>query len=300
MTTNKHTLKEWVMATRPWSFPASTTPVATTIAYLFWCGHEINWAHGIWAIINIVVFHAAGNMWSDYFDYKHKVDDKDTFGAKYLTEGVFTTKEIFYYALTMLLVALSGGLALTWRTGWELLLIGAGGALCTLLYPVLKYRAMGDAVIFVSYALLPALGTSFVTTGIIDLNTLWVIVPSGLITVAILHANNTRDTLTDRRAGIRTLAMNVGNKAAIILYITEVISPYIIVGVFSVIGLLPYWTLSVALSLPLAINNSQRAIRSHQSDNKSISDLDEKSAQLQLAFNTLFVLSLLVATWTAN
>ena len=83
----KHSLKDWMIAVRPWSFPASSMPVVVTLAYLYWMQQDINWVNGIWALLNIVVFHAAGNTWSDYFDYKHKVDARDTFGAKTLTTG---------------------------------------------------------------------------------------------------------------------------------------------------------------------------------------------------------------------
>ena len=32
----KHSLKDWMIAIRPWSFPASAMPVIVTLAYLFW------------------------------------------------------------------------------------------------------------------------------------------------------------------------------------------------------------------------------------------------------------------------
>ena len=95
----KHSLKDWMIAVRPWSFPASSMPVVVTLAYLYWMRQDINWVNGIWALLNIIVFHAAGNTWSDYFDYKHKVDARDTFGAKTLTDGMFAPREI--YGLSM-------------------------------------------------------------------------------------------------------------------------------------------------------------------------------------------------------
>ncbi|MBQ5818337.1 MAG: prenyltransferase, partial [Bacteroides sp.] len=66
----KHSFKEWMIAVRPWSFPASAMPVLVTLAFLNYAGYEMNWWYGVWALLNIVVFHAAGNTWSDYFDYK--------------------------------------------------------------------------------------------------------------------------------------------------------------------------------------------------------------------------------------
>lgn len=35
----KHSFKDWMIAVRPWSFPASAMPVAVTLGYLF-AGHQ--------------------------------------------------------------------------------------------------------------------------------------------------------------------------------------------------------------------------------------------------------------------
>lgn len=60
-------------------------------------------------------------------------------------------------------------------------------------------------------------------TGVVDWNVLWIALPVGLITVAILHANNTRDMRTDARAEIQTLAMKLGGKASMYVYCAEVL-----------------------------------------------------------------------------
>lgn len=296
METRKHTLGEWVAATRPWSFPASMMPVAVTLAYLFWAGYEVNWIYGVWAMLNIVVFHAAGNTWSDYFDYKHKVDAADTFGAKALTDGHFSPAEFFRFSLGLFCVALVGGLVLTCLTGWELLLIGAGGAVCTLLYPQLKYRSWGDVVILCSYALLPMLGTMFVASDILDVGLLWMSLPYGLITVSILHANNMRDVLTDRRAGINTLAMRAGVNTSIGIYLAEVLSPYLMLIVFVAIGWLPWGILLVFLSLPMALKNCRLVLSVSKEGTDVIAGLDQLSAQLQLGFSLLLIISLVCSS----
>ena len=77
----KHTFKDWLTAVRPWSFPASAMPVAVTLGYLFSAHADMDWTNGVWALLNIIVFHAAGNTWSDYFDFRKRVDADDTFGV---------------------------------------------------------------------------------------------------------------------------------------------------------------------------------------------------------------------------
>ena len=95
------------------------------------------------------------------------------------------------------------GLVMVYLTGITLLWFGLAGIALSLLYPPLKYIALGDLVIMACYALLPMLGTTFICTGNIVTEVLWLAVPVGSITVAILHANNARDIETDRRAGIK-------------------------------------------------------------------------------------------------
>ena len=290
-----HTLKEWIVAVRPWSFPASTMPVAVTLAYLYWAGHEINWLNGLWALRNIIVFHAAGNTWSDYFDYERSVDRKDTYGVRTLTDGMFSPQEILRLSLSLLVVAVAGGVCLLLRTGLPLLYIGIGGAACTLLYPTLKYRALGDVVIFMAYALLPMLGTAYVATGTVDWSTMWAGVPVGLITVAILHANNTRDIRTDVRANINTLAMTIGVQASVVVYCLEITVPFVWIAGCAAAGIFPWWTLLVLVTLIPAAGNVRIMAHYNGSGTGSISRLDELTAKLQLMFSLLLATSFALA-----
>lgn len=291
----KHSFGEWMIAVRPWSFPASAMPVIVTTAFLLWKGAEINFGFAVWALINIIIFHAAGNTWSDYFDFKKKVDSDDTFGAKTLTTGMFSAKEIFTLSICLTAVAVAGGLALMVLTGLPLLWIGLGGLFCTLLYPFMKFHAFGDLVILLAYAFLPTLGTAFVTTGVVDWSVLIIALPVGLITDGILHSNNTRDMVTDRRAGIKTMAMGLGTKVSAWLYAFEMVFPFVWVGILSMIGVLPMHTIAIFLTLPVALGCAKTMIMGVDSIN-IIADLDVRTANLQLLFSVLLSAAF-VAAW---
>jgi len=284
-----------MIAVRPWSFPASAMPVIVTTAFLFWRGYEISWGFAVWALVNIIIFHAAGNTWSDYFDFKMKVDADDTFGAKTLTTGMFEPKEIKNLALVLTAVATAGGLALMALTGLPLLWIGIGGVLCTLLYPYLKFNALGDLVILLAYAFLPVLGTSFVVAGGVLPNALIIALPLGLITDGILHSNNTRDMATDARAGIRTMAMSLGTKSSAVLYGFEMLFPFVWVGVCSIAGFMPIATVIVFMTLPVAIACAQTMKNSVEGGVHMIADLDVRTANLQLMFSLLLTVAFVVA-----
>lgn len=291
----KHSFREWMIAVRPWSFPASAMPVLVTLGCLFARHEDINWVNGVWALLNIVIFHAAGNTWSDYFDYRRHVDAQDTFGVKTLTSGMFTPKEIYRLSLTLLLVALLAGIGLWLRTGMPLLYIGFAGLLCAVLYPGLKYHALGDMVIFLAYAALPTMGTVYAATLQVDWKILWLAVPVGLITVAILHCNNIRDIATDARAEISTFAMKVGGKVSIYLYCAEILIPFVWITVCAAVGVFPLWTLLVWLALFPAMGNVKTALSYFKGGSAAIAGLDQATAQLQLLFSVVLTVAFVLA-----
>ncbi|MBQ1648883.1 MAG: prenyltransferase, partial [Bacteroidales bacterium] len=133
----KHTLKDWIIATRPWSFPASAMPVIVTIFWLWAKGYDLNWGLGVMALVNIILIHAAGNVWSDYFDFKKGVDAIDTYGVKILTTGQFTPSEVMRLSVGIQIAAILMGVVMVLLTGLPLLWIGLIGVALSLLYPTL-------------------------------------------------------------------------------------------------------------------------------------------------------------------
>lgn len=292
---SKHPFGHWVIAVRPWSFPASAMPIIVTLAFLFWKGESINWGLGVWTLINMLLFHIAGNVWSDYNDFKKTVDREDTYGAKTLTTGMFQPKEIRNLAISTLVVGVVSGLGLVALTGLPLLWIGLAGAAFTLLYPVLKYNALGDFCILMTFAFLPTLGTAYITTGVVDWSVLWIALPVGLITDGILHSNNTRDMAPDKRANIKTLAMGLGAKASAVMYAFEVLFPFAWIAACSILGIMPMSTIICFLTLPVAMGCGQTMIKATKTESNIIGDLDVRTANLQLMFSVLLSVAFIVS-----
>jgi 1,4-dihydroxy-2-naphthoate octaprenyltransferase len=290
----RHTVKDWVLATRPWSFPASTMPVFVTIMFLWSKGIEISWCLGIMALVNIVLVHAAGNVWSDYHDYRRKVDADDTYSVRTLVAGLFTPKEVLMLSVGLQIAAVAMGLAMVALTGTTLLWFGLAGIALSVLYPPLKYAALGDLVIMACYALLPMLGTTFICSGNIIPEILWLAVPVGSITVAILHANNSRDIETDNRAGIKTFAMLTGRPAAINIYVFELLLPYCWLLLTVILGYVNPWTLTAFVTLPLALGNCKQMLSFQKKGIEAIANLDEATAKLQLAFSLTLAIGIII------
>lgn len=295
MENKKHGFKAWLLATRPWSFPASAMPVVATMAYLFYAGYNIDWLVGLWTLVTIIVFHAAGNTWSDYFDFKKGVDRDDTVGGMAITSGEFRPEEIKKLASWLLAVAVVSGLGIMYVTGLPTLYLGLAGCVLTLCYPFLKYHALGDLDIFLTYSLLPVMGTSYVATGNFVNEALWLVLPIGLITVGILHINNSRDMEHDKRAGIHTFAMLMGKRASAVIYCLEVILPFVWVIGCVVYGSMPVWSLLVLVAMKPALDNAKKAAALPKEGMNAVCGLDEATAKLQLMFSLLLSISFFVS-----
>ncbi len=296
MERKRHTFKEWFLATRPWSFPASSMPVAVTLAFLYWRGFEVNWPVGLWTLLSVVLFHAAGNTWSDYSDFKRGVDREDTIGGMSITSGEFLPSEIKCLSMLLLAVAAVSGLSLMLATGLPTLYLGLAGLALTMMYPFLKYHAMGDIDIFLTYSLLPVMGTSYVATGVFVMDVLLLVLPIGLITVGILHINNTRDIEHDKRSGIHTFAMLAGKRASAFIYCMEVTVPFVWVAICIIYNSMPLWSLIVLLALKPAIDNSRKALLFPKEGMQAVVGVDEATAKLQLMFSLLLVVSFFIAS----
>lgn len=119
----------------------------------------------------------------------------------------------------------------------------------------------------------------------------------GLLTVAILHANNTRDILNDSRAGIHTLCIALGGRASQWVYAAENAVAYLLVPAFIIGGLLPWTSMLAWITLPLAWSNVRTMLQAEPLTEQPIAMLDQRTAQTQMAFGLMLTFSLLLAVW---
>ena len=209
----KQHIKNWLIAMHPWSFPASAMPALVAYTFVFYSYSigaltDISWINGVLAVVGAVIFHASGNLIGDYYDYLYEVDGEEKTGPiRLLVTGYFKPKTILIYSFVVLLVGIILGIYLITQSGFSLFYIGLIGILCLFFYYKLKYIALGEVVIFISFSQLIALGVVYVMTSQIIWSSLLIAAPVGLLVVGILHANNTRDLVLDKAAGIQTLSV---------------------------------------------------------------------------------------------
>ena len=290
-------LKDWIFATRPWSFAVSALPAIVAMIYAIYIFPESSdsWMLGVIAVVGAVVFHAGGNLISDYYDFIYGVDRDGKVGADTLTSGLFLPKQILAYGWAFIITGVAMGLFLVSQVGSDLIWIGLFGAIGAVFYFKFKRRALGDLLIFLVYGPTIMLGTGYVMLGYVNWTLLFISCPMAFITVNVLHSNNTRDISSDSLAGIKTYAMVIGVKASIIYYIVLTVLSYASIIAMVIMNILPIITLITLVTIPVALKNCKAMLLATEDDVAPIYNLDKGTAQLQLMFSTSLSLALIIS-----
>jgi 1,4-dihydroxy-2-naphthoate octaprenyltransferase len=291
------TLRKWLIAARPWSWPASTMPVifGTSMAVVFG-GARLDPLRFLIALAAMMIMHSAANMLSDAFDFKRGLDKDVTPVSGAVVRGWLSPGAASRGAAAFFAVGIVLGLVLTLVTGPTLLIIGGVGVVIGVFYTGLKFRALGDLAVFLDFGILGALGAWVVQTRTFSwIPVVWT-VPISMLVVAILHANNWRDSISDTELRIRTVASLLGDKGAeayyafLIFGATAFVLAFILVPRLIGRGLpaLP-WTFAIVLAaLPRALALWGRA-RRRRAPRQPLDFviLDGATAQYNLMFGLL-------------
>jgi len=298
------TLRKWIVAGRPWSFPASTMPVlfGTSLAVVIG-GAPLQSFRFLLALVAMVILHAAANMLSDVYDFRRGLDRAVTPVSGAVVRGWLAPETVKRGAIILFAFGSALGVVIALITGWTLLYIGLAGVAIGAGYTILKYRALGDLAVFLNFGILGGLGSWVVQTRTFSwIPVLWTI-PMAMLVIGILHANNWRDAATDAEQKVRTMAALFGDRGSLLYYgfllfgsmaivlLVFMIGPRLIGG-----GLVPMpWTFAVVLlALPKALRLWGKAVRRRTPRQPlDFVILDGATAQ----YNLLFGLLCTAAVW---
>jgi len=257
----------------------SVVSVTAFLAFRF--PGRCDWLNAALSLVMMMLFQAGSSTLSDCSDHLSGVDRPDDPKVTWIYSGLFSLATLRRYAAVLLALGSFAGVIILLRGNLDAVWLGVLAFALGLGYSFLKYRALGDVAILLAFALLPAIGVGRVVAGAYLPETLLVVLPVGLITLSIVHANNWRDIASDRAAGIRTLPILVGERASAAIYAVEVLLPYALVACGAFSGFFPIAAMAVFLTLPLALRNLRSPLKS----------LDRASALLQLAFGAVYSVS---------
>ncbi len=300
MAEQRSQLSLWFQAVRAFSFTASAVPILVG-SFLAWLEMDSGFNWGIFTIVLFagVIFHAATNLISDYFDFIKGVDTKETYGSsRLLPAGMMTPRQVLWGSILLWAVGIGLGFWLVYLVGKPILILGIIGFIGGIFYtadPIgIKYKALGDPWVFVLMGPLMVLG-AYIAQGLpFGWHVIWVSLPVGFLVAAILHANDFRDLEDDARAGFKTLSIMGGRKFSAYQYYFLLVGAYVSVLIMVVTKVLSPWSLIVFVSLPISIKLMKQINPNISGKTPALAMVDVQTAQFHFLFGLLLSVSLIL------
>lgn len=289
----------WLEILRPFSFTASVVPVATggALALL-----HSRFAAGLFALALLasVLLQAGTNIVNEIYDVRQGVDSIVSPRVSHaIVKGRIREKPAFALAVVAFGTAALLGAVMALERGWPVIALGivglVGGAGYTAPPLQYKFRALGPPLVFFLMGPLMVIGTYYVTSGRFGWDAAVASIPVGLLVTAILHGNEWRDISEDARAGISTLSIRFGRRAAHLGYTALVLGAYLALATAVMLQVLPTGSLLAMLSLPLLVTILRNSELGSAGQQRAIAKIDLQTAQLHATFGGLLVAGLLLA-----
>lgn len=294
----RHFIRVWWMATRPFSFTASVTPVALGAALAAWDGKFNLLIFGL-VLVGSVAIHAGTNLINDYYDWRKGTDTAESLGPnRPLKEKLVTPRQVLIAGL--LCFALGGGIGLylvAARGGLFILVIGVLSVLAGYFYTAgpaaFAYIGLGEVIVFIFMGPIMVVGSYFMLAQNVPLRVVLLAVPVGMLVAAILHANNMRDHDMDQAKGKRTLSNILGRRGSKIEYVFLVGGGFAAMLALVLLRMAPVPVLLTLLAAPQAWKLIKRGTGTD--DPKVLNGLVRGSASLHGRFGWLMILGVVLA-----
>ena len=257
--------KLFMMTVRAYAFPASVIPIlyGSILAVVLNPGIKFDYLNFFITMIGAMAIHVTTNLVNDIYDFKKVIDkeDKETGiphgGSLVISKGFVDIKKVKFFSIISTTVALITGTYLYFVAGPWIIYLSIFGLFSAIYYtasPIaLKYKALGDIQVFISFGTGMTLGAYIVQTHEFSWIPVIVSIPLGFLIDAILHSNNIRDIKFDKTFGVKTLPILIGEKLSKYVYYFLILGAYASIIIFVIFKLLPWPALLNLVTLPTAL-----------------------------------------------
>lgn len=214
-------VSRWLVASR--SCVLSMTLTSALIGILLALARgPISVGASVIATLGLLAAHASNNLLNDLIDSRLGVDTPEYPRARYsvhpILGGLATPRGVLAGAAA--LTALDAG-AMVWLAilrGWPVLVFAGSGFAASLAYTgILKRWALGELTSMIVWGPLMIGGTAFVASGRWDPSFLLGSLPYGVAVASVLVGKHVDKLQADRDAGVRSLAVVLGERRSLAL-----------------------------------------------------------------------------------
>lgn len=212
---------EWIEGARPRTLPNAVAPVIAGTGAAAWLDGAVWWKAALALAVSLALI-VGVNYANDYSDGIRGTDDERAGPLRLVGSKLATPRSVLTAAIVSLAVAAVSGLALAVLSAPWLIAVGAACIAGAWLYTggsrPYGYAGLGEVAVFVFFGLVAVLGTQYTQALRVDLVGLALAVATGVLSSAVLVANNLRDIPTDTTSGKVTLAVRLGDPRTRVLY----------------------------------------------------------------------------------
>lgn len=217
-------ISKWLIATR--SAVTTVTIYACIMAGLLaWRDGHFAWLPFLIVTLGLFLAHGTNNLLNDYTDFSRGVDRDDYFRIQYgvhpLVQGFWTKQQQLRWFFISGFLAFAAGIYALFYTNFSLVILGLFlfGILMVLFYTwPLKYIGLGELSIFLIWGPIFFVGVYLVLSQGEWTPQIWNValagVPFGLSVASINVGKHIDKMEEDRRKGVGTLPVKIGEKAA--------------------------------------------------------------------------------------
>ncbi|PWL61764.1 MAG: 1,4-dihydroxy-2-naphthoate octaprenyltransferase [Bacteroidales bacterium] len=216
-------IKPWIEAMRLRTLPVSIAGVITAVGFAL---HDrvFQWLPALLCLLFAVLAQIASNFANEYYDYRDGLDRAGREGPRRgVTEGDITPGAMKRATYAVLALACVIGLSLIYWGGWWLLPAGIVIALGAIAYSAGPYplsrHGLGEVAVMFFFGIIPVNLTYYIQADAFTMPVLLGSVAIGLMGANVLLVNNYRDADDDASVGKNTLAVLLGRRTALALYL---------------------------------------------------------------------------------
>lgn len=287
------TAAQWIEGARLRTLPLAIAPVIVGSA----AAAELGGFHvgrALLALIVSLALQIGVNYANDYSDGIRGTDDVRVGPLRLTGSGAAPAAHVKRAAFACFGVAILAGLALVvWAGTWWLIVVGILAVAAAWFYTGGKkpygYMGLGEVFVFIFFGLVAVLGTTY-TQALAVSGEAWVgAIGCGLISTALLMANNVRDIPTDREVGKNTLAVRLGDTGARwsypVMVAVAVLLPLLFLGEHP-------WLALMLIAGAIAVRPSITMLRS--TERRALIPVLKTTGILGLVYSVLFAVGLLL------